>query len=202
MEDVLKLFMVRHGETIENSKEIIQGHTLGSLSEKGKQQAVAVAHRLKSERFDCIYVSDLKRAVDTSKQILRFHNGVQVFYDQRIREQNLGIYEGSSIASLREEIKKKETDFVQFVPPEGESVEDLSRRSSDFYRSILEKHSNEAILLITHGGVIITMLLYIFKWDFSRYREVLPENTAVTIIEINSKGTPKLLQLNSVEHLK
>ncbi len=198
----MKLFMVRHGETVENSKEIIQGHTLGRLSKKGRQQAVKVAHRLKSEKFDCVYVSDLQRAVDTSREILRFHNGVQVFYDPRIREQNLGVYEGKSIASLREDIKRKKTDFIHYVPSGGESVEELSGRTGNFYQSILEKHPDKTVLLITHGGVIITMLLYIFKWDFSRYREVLPENTAVSMIDIDSKGTPKLLQMNSTEHLK
>ena len=202
MEDVLKLFMVRHGETIENHQEIIQGQTLGSLSEKGKHQAIKVALRLKSERFDCIYVSDLKRAIDTSEEILRYHNGVPVFYDSRLREQNFGFFEGRSIGFLRDEIRQKKTDFIHFEPPGGESVLDLSRRTSDFYESIVEKHSNERVLLVTHGGVIITMFLHIFNWSFSRYREVLPENTAVSVIDIDSKGTPIIRLQNSVEHLE
>ncbi len=201
MEDSVRLFMIRHGETIQNRDEIIQGHSLGSLSDKGREQAAKAALRLKSERFDCIYVSDLKRTVETSEEILRFHNGVPVFYDSRIREQNLGVFEGKSFATLRDEIKRQETDFLHFKPPGGESVEDLSRRTTNFYQLICKKHPKETVLLITHGGVIITMLLHIFDWSSSRYREALPENTAVSVIDIDSDGTPNAVILNSVEHL-
>ena len=198
----MKLSLVRHGETEENREEIIQGQTLGSLSEKGREQAIKVALRLKYEKFDHVYVSDLQRAIDTAKEILRFHNGTAASFDARLREQNLGVFEGRPFSSLREEILAQRIDYIRFKPSGGESVEELDQRVRAFYRSILERHLGESVLLVTHGGVIITMLLHILGWGLSRYREVLPENTALSVIDIGPEGKMPIVRLlNSIDHL-
>ena len=63
------LTLVRHGETIENKEKIIMGQLDGTLSELGIQQAKKLAERLKDERFDYIFSSDLARAANTAKEI-------------------------------------------------------------------------------------------------------------------------------------
>lgn len=198
----MRLFLVRHGETKENRDGIIQGQTYGELSKLGRLQAIKIALRLKEEKFDHVYVSDLRRAVDTAQEILRFHNGVPVSFHKELREQNLGLLEGKPINSLMEEIKRQEVDFLSFIPPDGESVREMNRRVCGFYRSILEKHKDHKILVVTHGGVIILMLLHIFGWDISRYSELVPQNTALSVIDIHSgEGRHHVILLNSVDHL-
>ena len=65
----MKLIITRHGETEENKAGIIQGHLPGHLSEAGIEQAKKVAFRLKDEKINFIYSSDLDRAADTAKEI-------------------------------------------------------------------------------------------------------------------------------------
>ena len=72
----MKLIITRHGETIENAKRICQGHLGGNLSKKGKLQAKKLAERLKNEKLDVIYSSDLKRTKDTTKEIKKYHRNI------------------------------------------------------------------------------------------------------------------------------
>jgi len=67
----MKLIIVRHGETEENKKGIVMGHLPGKLSQEGINQIKKVALRLKDEKIDFIYSSDLTRASDTGLLILR-----------------------------------------------------------------------------------------------------------------------------------
>ncbi len=67
---LMKLILVRHGETEENKNLIlIGGECQGTLSEKGKQQAKEMALKLKDVRIDVICSSDLARVVDTASEI-------------------------------------------------------------------------------------------------------------------------------------
>ncbi len=85
----MKLTIVRHGESIANSKNISQGKQdewLDTpLTEKGKKQAKAVAERLKDEGVSIIISSDLKRAKQTAEEINKFHN-VEIKLDSRLRD--------------------------------------------------------------------------------------------------------------------
>jgi len=84
-----KIILVRHGESIANAKKMSQGKQDEwidtHLSEKGVEEAKKVALRLKKEKIDIIYSSDLKRAVETAEEINKFHN-VQIKFDDRLRD--------------------------------------------------------------------------------------------------------------------
>ena len=75
---VTKLIIVRHGETEENAKRITQGHLNSQLSEKGKEQAQKLALRLKDEKIDCCYSSDLDRCMNTAKKIIELHSNSKI----------------------------------------------------------------------------------------------------------------------------
>ncbi|MHB8156286.1 MAG: histidine phosphatase family protein, partial [Desulfocucumaceae bacterium] len=64
-----RVFLVRHGETIWNSEQKLQGHADIPLSDKGRQQAKALAERLAPRSISAVYCSDLGRAVETASQI-------------------------------------------------------------------------------------------------------------------------------------
>ena len=67
------LYLIRHGETVDNSNKIMQGQTQGELNEKGINQARMVSKNLTEEHFDAIISSDLKRSYDTASIIAEPH---------------------------------------------------------------------------------------------------------------------------------
>lgn len=86
----MKIILTRHGRTVENDAGILQGHMQGQLNEKGILQAQKVAVRLSGEIIHHAYSSDLARAADTTREILKFHPSVPVEFTEELREVYLG----------------------------------------------------------------------------------------------------------------
>ena len=90
----MKIIIIRHGETEENKKGIVQGQIPGHLSELGKEQAKKVAKRLSKEKINVIYSSDLDRAKNTAQEIAKFHKKTLFELKQELRERNWGNLQG------------------------------------------------------------------------------------------------------------
>ena len=67
------IYLIRHGETVDNARQIMQGQTQGKLNDHGIQQAETVSKRLAEEPIDAVVASDLHRAVETAEIIARPH---------------------------------------------------------------------------------------------------------------------------------
>ena len=70
------IILVRHGETVDNARQIMQGQTQGELNDKGRDQARQVAERLACEQLDAVVASDLHRAVQTAEIIAAPHGKI------------------------------------------------------------------------------------------------------------------------------
>ncbi|MFA6088389.1 MAG: histidine phosphatase family protein [Candidatus Woesearchaeota archaeon] len=201
----MRLTLVRHGETISNKKGTIQGQRHGKLSILGIKQAKKVGLCLKKEKFEFIYISDLKRAIDTAKEIIKFHPNAKVIYEPKIRERSVGEFEGKTWGIERETAEKLGIKQVNFRPKGGESIADFKKRIKAFLRTIKRKHNGKKVLLVTHGGPITAILLHLLKIPAKDYRKYMPKNTAVSVFEfknIKGKSIPKLIKLNCDKHLK
>ena len=88
-----RIIIIRHGETDYNKNKIFQGWDDVPLNKQGLMQAKKVANRLKEEAIDAFYSSDLSRALDTAKEIGK-RISLQPTKDKRIRERNLGFFQG------------------------------------------------------------------------------------------------------------
>ncbi len=89
-----RLIILRHRESVQNAKNICTGQLGGTLSKKGLRDAKKVGRRLSSYYIDVAYSSDLKRAIDTAKEIIKFHPGLKLKKDARIRERYFGKLQG------------------------------------------------------------------------------------------------------------
>ncbi len=86
----MKLILTRHGETEENKSKIFQGHLPTKLSKEGINQVRRLARRLKDEKIDAIYSSDLPRAIDTAKEIAKYHKNACLIFTKELREFDAG----------------------------------------------------------------------------------------------------------------
>lgn len=118
----MKLIITRHGETEENRAGILQGHLPGTLTDKGITQAKKLAQRLKDEKIDHIYSSDLARAADTAELIAEYHPNTPLDMIEELRERDAGELEGTDIADI-------DDDLTEF--PSAESTSELYERAKD-----------------------------------------------------------------------
>lgn len=97
------IFLVRHGETVDNARQIMQGQTPGELNEQGREQARQVAERLATEEIDAVVASDLRRAIQTAEYIAEPHH-LPVVTTPLLRERDWGSFTGRFIPDLRGEV--------------------------------------------------------------------------------------------------
>ena len=134
------LFLVRHGETVDNARQIMQGQTQGCLNEKGREQARVVAERLATEPVDAIVASDLRRAIQTAEIIAEPH-GLPVVTTPLLRERDWGGFTGRFIPDLKGEV----------WPDDIESEEALLSRARTFLIYITATYPGKRVVAVGHG---------------------------------------------------
>ncbi len=199
-----ELILIRHGETEWNATGRIQGHRPVSLNERGRQQAEAVAHRLKNEPFDALYSSDLSRALETAN-IITSQTQHPIFTDARLREWHLGILAGLT----RAEAEKQYPD-VYAIYSEGRVHEPVTGGESIFNRytrittcleELASTHINKRLVIITHGGPLGDCYCRATNTPLNAPRKVELYNAGLNIFTIhNTTWTIKIW--GDIEHLK
>ena len=134
------LFLVRHGETVDNARQIMQGQTQGCLNEKGREQAQQVAQRLAEEAIDAVVTSDLHRAIQTAEIIAAPH-GLPVRTTKLLRERDWGGFTGRYIPDLKGEV----------WPDDIESEQALLQRAADFLQYITATYPGKRVVAVGHG---------------------------------------------------
>ena len=136
------IYLVRHGETIDNARQIMQGQTQGELNEKGREQAQQVAERLANEPIDAVVASDLHRAIQTAEIIAAPH-GLPVRTTELLRERDWGSFTGRFIPDLRGET----------WPDDIESEDTLLNRARSFIIYITTTYPGKRVVAVGHGIV-------------------------------------------------
>jgi len=151
----MKITFVRHAEVIEEYQGKYNGHIDIPLSQNGKLQAKKLALKLKDEKFDKIYCSDLLRARET---LDAFNYTTKPIFSEKLREKSWGIHEGKSFDEIQKMGIKYE-NFEQWVSAlDGEDIQTYTDKVKHyFYTTILNKKSSNT-LIITHSGFIKTLL--------------------------------------------
>ena len=134
------LFLVRHGETVDNARQIMQGQTQGCLNERGREQAQQVARRLADEPIDAVVASDLQRAIQTAEIIAAPH-GLSVSTTPLLRERDWGSFTGRFIPDLKGVV----------WPDDIESEPKLLQRAADFLQYITTTYPGKRVVAVGHG---------------------------------------------------
>ena len=189
----MKVYLVRHGQTYTNALACHSGWADIPLTAQGERDALEAGELLKGIRFDRVYTSDLRRAVQTEKIALR---GADTEYSPLLRELNVGCLAGHFVsdceAKYGEEYieNKKKYDYS---PYGGETYEMLAARVSRFLKQ-LEDTGAETVAVFCHAGVIRTMADVIFGVFVPR-KALACDNGSVSVIEYQN-GSWRVLEWN------
>ena len=159
-----RLWLVRHGETIDNVKQILQGQCQGELTERGLQQACDVRDRLRDEPIDAFLSSDLKRSIDTCRVIAEPH-GKEVTTTPLLRERDWGDFTGAFIPDLK----------GRQWPENVETLDALRARAHKFLCFLRQTFPNCTVLAVGHG--IINKALQSVYFD-KPMNEIMKMNNA------------------------
>ncbi|MCB0335646.1 MAG: histidine phosphatase family protein [Bdellovibrionales bacterium] len=195
----MKLFIVRHGETISNVGKVIAGQSESQLTDLGKEQARLLARRLSKHSFTHIYSSPLSRASETTKYIGEHQSSQPVYLDQ-LKERSWGCFEGRLIREYVDAAHEYGERYWEFTPPGGESLVDLQERIAPALTALLEKHKNEKVLISAHHSVNKMLLHILLERTWEDWGAQMQGNTCVNSVEVIS-GFTEVRYLNCCKHL-
>ncbi len=198
-----EIILIRHGETEWNSQKRMQGHSNSNLSEVGRGQIQALGELMKNVSFDHIYSSDSLRARQTAEAITQY-SGHTLQFDQRIREKNLGVFEGLTSTEAKErhpEIYRLfKTAGANYVIDEGESTQQLLERALEFIEEIRLRHPQERVVMVTHGGVVRVLMKHALGLSIDAPTRFIIKNTGIFGLIWNENWL--VTQMGGVSHLE
>ena len=165
------LYLVRHGETVDNANQIMQGQTQGELNENGVQQAREFSEQWKNKEIDIILGSDLKRSIDTARIIAEPHQ-LEVLTTPLLRERDWGSFTGRFIPDLKGEV----------WPDDIETLENLLSRAGEFIAYVKQTFPGKKVLAVGHGIINKAIQSYYYQKPMNEIQRM--QNAEVRILEL------------------
>lgn len=197
---MLHVYLLRHGETFWNADgNRYCGATDIGLTEKGVQQAHQAAALLNGIAFDAVYTSPLQRARHTAA--IASGNHPQIIIEPRLTEASFGAWEGKTRAEFIAEDPQlwdawaREPDHVR-AGGTGETAAGIVSRVDDFFCDLVRKHPDGTVLVVAHNAVNRFYMAWKLGMPLKNYRQIVQENSSVTLFTLDPHGEFSLLKLN------
>ncbi len=201
----VKFFLIRHGQTLWNKEGRYQGVYDIGLTREGIRQAKYAAKYLSRVNLSNIYSSPLKRAADTAN-IIGESKGLKVIVRESLKEIYFGKWEGMKFSDINKEFHD---DYQQWLkdpynscPTEGECFKQVQERAiAEIDNIINENEDKSSVAVITHGGIIFSLLASWLKIPLSRWRSIIQRQGSINIVVID-KGFPYISAINYTGHFR
>jgi phosphoserine phosphatase len=184
----MNVYLYRHGQTLFNTKGIVQGRGVdSSLNETGKQQAAAFFDRYKDVQFNLILTSTLKRTIETALPFEQLN--IPTKRRPELDEIGWGIFEGKPVNEamrsaylglIRSWGEGNYTNCLQ----DGDSALQMGERLGSFAR-YLKTLKYDDILICTHGGCMAFLMAILQDQPLSEMINYKHHNTGLCLFEFD-----------------
>jgi len=163
--------LLRHGAVV--GGPCFRGSTDDPLTEEGWTQ---MWHSVKQQPpWDHIFSSPLQRCANFARELAKRHN-TRYTLDARLREIHFGEWEGQTSANIHASsptaLQQFWADPTIYTPPGAEPLLVFQTRVLSCWRMLQHKHQGRRLLLVTHGGVIRTLLCHVSGHPLARMQEL------------------------------
>lgn len=201
---MIRLILVRHGETHWNKEGRFQGRIDVDLNEMGKKQAQNVTSALENVELAAIYSSPLKRSLVTAETIAKPHK-LDVIEVSELNEIDHGLWEGLTIKEVKEEDAEGYDTWINHpemaTMPSGENLSDLRSRAISKLHEILEKHKGQdSIAIVAHDATNKVIICHALGLDNSHFWHIKQGNASIDVLQYDN-GRFKVTLLNDTCHL-
>ena len=203
------LVVVRHGETLWNRENRVQGWAPVALTETGCRQADSLAAAIADQyAVDRLVSSDLRRTLETARPVGRAVD-CEPTPDRRWRERDFGVLQGLSYGELflgYPEFTLTEVGYTaaEAHPEGGESLIEQRNRILDALTTLIDDmDSEETVVVVTHGGPLYLLLGWIKDVDIvATIMEQEQGNCAINEIEVDTEGEGLIINReNDIRHV-
>ena len=207
-----ELFLIRHADAIPEADEIIPSGIYDDLplSRVGREQALALAERLKSLSFNAAYSSPLRRCQETAAPLLE-HLRLPLTIVPDIKEIRLGNpfplpTDAHDLAELTRALQTRQMEIVRLAGetgtwnavPNSEPSHEFRHRVVEAIDAIARQHQGERVLIFSHGGVINAYIAEVLGLEKDFFFPAA--NTSISVIRSN--GQQRVVYVvNDLAHL-
>lgn len=154
----MKLYLCRHGETVFNKENRLQGGAVDSpLTENGVAQARQMASFFRGKKIDAIFSSPLGRAKASASFLRKVFPVVPYFELDALKEINNGEADGLSVEETKARyphlLKRINLEDLHSAFPGGETYEQVKERLKPFIAMLKQDYAHKAVAVMAHGGV-------------------------------------------------
>ncbi|WP_081979790.1 histidine phosphatase family protein [Dickeya chrysanthemi] len=181
----MELYLLRHGMSIANERNLVCGSSDYPLSIRGVEQASKVCKELENIAFSRVYSSPLSRAINT---IAKLNNIKAPSIEEEIKELNTGDVSHITLNELwsTDERFRKPWLFPDLRYPGGETFQEMVTRISGWYhRKSSDWQDNERVLVVGHEGTLRSIYLYLMGLDISNYPDFPIGNCDYLFFKLN-----------------
>jgi broad specificity phosphatase PhoE len=188
----LKIYFLRHGETVYSETGAYCGEVDAELTPEGAQMAKAFADAYRSIPWTAVYVSPMKRTIATAKPLCDAL-GLEMQLRDGLKEIRYGKWEDKSADFVKQHYWD---DYIRWLaepawnpPTGGETSVEIASRASLVIAEIQEKYTTGNVLVVSHKATIRIMLCFLLGIDVGRYRDRIDMLAcAVSIVKFDLHG--------------
>jgi probable phosphomutase (TIGR03848 family) len=183
---VTTVVLVRHGLTAMTGP-VLAGWTAGlHLDDRGREQAVRLAERLRPVPFAAVVSSPLDRCLDTASAVLH-GRAQQLEVDDRLGECRYGDWTGRPLKELAREpmwkVVQQHPSAAVFPGPEGEALRDTQNRAVAAVREWNARLGPDAVwLACSHGDVIKALVADALGMHLDGFQRIVVDPCSVTVV--------------------
>ncbi len=202
---MVRIILIRHGETTWNIEGRYQGQEDTPLSPRGLEQGKLLAQGLKNVPLNVCISSPLQRSYQTCKFCADLHK-LPVATDARLTEINHGDWEGVLAPDIAKaypvEFEQWHTapHLVQMPGEGGETLDDVRRRVRAAFDEYARKYEGKTVLVAAHDAVNKAIICDLLGLGMEHFWQIKQDNTCINVMEYN-EGAWRLVLLNSVNHM-
>ncbi|HEX6288106.1 MAG TPA: MSMEG_4193 family putative phosphomutase [Herpetosiphonaceae bacterium] len=198
-----QLLLIRHAvNDVMKAKKLAGWMPDVHINEEGRQQAEAIAERLRDLPIRAIYSSPLDRTRETAEPLARALN-LEVQLRDGLGEVRYGEWTGKSL----EELSKLDAwKVVQIYPsgmrfPGGEAIREMQARIVSELEAISADHPRDIVAIFSHADVIKAALAHYLGVHLDLFQRIVINPTAVSVVRLSPYG-PQVLRVNDDGPLK
>lgn len=204
----MKIYFIRHGETVWNTLKIFQGSSNSPLTEKGREQAKKLGEKLKNTEFTNFYSSPMGRTIETSQLIIGDRD-IKIEFIEEFKEISVGRMEGVPREKFEKDFPEQYHNFFfnpkdyDPTPFDGETYPHLLERVQIGLNKIIQNHEKDDIVAVVSHGVTLKAIFKIIKnMSFEELGEApVPKNTSLSIVDYTD-GKYTIEVFSDISHLE
>jgi broad specificity phosphatase PhoE len=198
----MQIILVRHGESVGNFENRLQGQADYDLTDLGRDQARRTADRLHALDTRAVYSSHLLRAHATAEAIAN-RIGLDPVITEDVAEYHFGEMSGATYAEIRERLGAVANPAERVYPGEEGRDAFFARVTNAVFR-IADSHPNDTVAIVSHGGPIALFCQHVLGLPYRRPMPFSIDNCSLNVIHVDAGGgerSLRLIRLNDTCHL-